>query len=62
MRCASTPRAQSATTAGNEEAGPGEGYVHTHRGVHGVSGQLPAAEYTWLNSVAEVSIAKPMQL
>ncbi|CAN0357919.1 unnamed protein product, partial [Laminaria digitata] len=60
--CTHIPGPACADTDGNLEAGPGEGYIHAHRGVHGVSGELPSAKYTWLNPVAEVYIAKPVEL
>ncbi|CAN0514338.1 unnamed protein product, partial [Scytosiphon promiscuus] len=60
--CTHIPGPACSATSGNEEAGPGEEYIHTHRGVHGITADLPAAEYAWLNPVAEVFIAKPVQL
>lgn len=35
------------------EDGPGEGYIHIHRGVHG-AGDLDEEKYAWLNPVAEI--------
>ena len=60
--CTHIPGPACDATSGNAEAGPGEGYVHTHRGVHGVSADLPAASYAWLNPAAEVYIARPVAL
>lgn len=59
--CTAIPGPACDGTSGNEEAEPGEGYVHTHRGVHGI-GDLPATTYAWLNPAAEVFIATPVQL
>lgn len=42
--------------SGNAQAPPGEGFIHVHRGFHGV-GDLEEAEYDWRNPVAEVFIA-----
>ncbi|CAN0526781.1 unnamed protein product, partial [Scytosiphon promiscuus] len=55
------PGPACAATPGNEEAGPGEGYVHTHRGIHSV-GDIDEATFSWLNPVAEVYISKPVQV
>lgn len=57
--CTHVPGPACDATSGNAEAGPGEGYVHIHRGVHGVSGELPSSTYTWINPAAEVFIANP---
>lgn len=40
------------------EDGPGEGFIHIHRGFHGVGGELTEANYDWRNPVAEVFIAE----
>ncbi|CAM9317128.1 unnamed protein product [Ascophyllum nodosum] len=42
--------------SGNMEAGPGEGYIHIQRGVHGIA-DLTASVYDWRNPVAEVFVA-----
>ena len=61
--CTHIPGPACASTTGNIEAGPGEGYVHIHRGVHGDdTDDLPAATYTWLNPAAEVFIGRPTLL
>lgn len=39
------------------DAGGGEGFVHIHRGVHGV-GELDPAQYDWRNPVARVSVQR----
>lgn len=59
--CTHIPGPACDAASGNQEAGPGEGYVHSHRGVHSI-GDLAAATYTWLNPAAEVFIATPVQL
>lgn len=33
----------------------GEGYVHVHRGIHGI-GDIPAADHDWRNPVAKIRI------
>lgn len=57
--CTHIPGPACSATAGNEEDGPGEGYIHIHRGFKGVGGELSEADYDWKNPVAEVYIAKP---
>lgn len=59
--CTHIPGPACADTLGNEQAGSGEGYVHAHRGIHGV-GDLDEATFAWLNPAAEVYIAKPVEL
>jgi len=39
------------------DASDGEGFVHVHRGIHGI-GELDPAEYDWRNPVAHVSIRR----
>ena len=36
----------------------GEGYVHIHRGIHGITGELPADVYDWRNPVAKITITR----
>ncbi len=36
----------------------GEGYVHIHRGIHGLGATIDAATYDWRNPVAVVTITK----
>ena len=43
--------------AGGSPADNGEGYIHTHAGIHGI-GDLPAAQYDWRNPVAKIVIRK----
>ncbi|CAN0502031.1 unnamed protein product, partial [Laminaria digitata] len=57
--CSHIPGPACEATSGNEEEGPGEGYVAVHRGFHGVGGELSAAGYDWRNPVAEIYISKP---
>ncbi|CAN0304355.1 unnamed protein product [Ectocarpus fasciculatus] len=40
------------------EDGPGEEFIHVHRGFHGVGPDLLEANYDWRNPVAEVFIAR----
>ena len=47
----------SAVDSRNEEDGPGEGFIHVHRGFHGVGETLSEAGYDWRNPVAEVFIS-----
>ena len=56
--CASIP----GPTCGGEGQSPiasplDEGYVHIHRGIHGI-GDLNAATYDWRNPVAKISIVR----
>lgn len=60
--CSHIPGPACNSTSGNEEAGPGEGFVHVHPGFHGVGDELSAAGYDWRNPVAEVSIGKPTRV
>lgn len=57
--CSHIPGPACSRRSGNEEAGPGEGFVHVHRGFYGIGGDLSADEYGWTNPVAEVFIDKP---
>lgn len=59
--CSHMPGPACPANSGNVDAGPGEGYVHAHRGFHGV-GDLSEADYAWLNPAAEVFIARPVEL
>lgn len=60
--CTHIPGPACSDTPGNEEDGPGEGFVHIHRGFHGVGGELAGADYDWRNPVAEIYIAKPTEV
>lgn len=42
---------------GGQRVGNGEGFVHIHSGIHGI-GDMNAANRTWLNPVAEVTIRR----
>ncbi len=47
-------------TCGGDAASPsddGEGYVHIHRGMHGI-GSLAADQYDWRNPVVKITITK----
>eukprot|EP00904_Undaria_pinnatifida_P003177 jgi/Undpi1/12860/HiC_scaffold_7.g02527.m1 len=55
--CSHIPGPACSSTSGNKRAGPGEGFVHFHRGFHGVGGELEAADYDWRTAVAEVYIS-----
>ena len=39
----------------NIQNAPGEGFIHVHRGFHGI-GDLKESTYDWRNPVAEVFI------
>lgn len=54
-RCAFMPGPGCPMNSGNRQKGPGEGFIHVHRGFHGV-GDLKEANYDWRNPVAEVVI------
>ena len=56
--CSHIPGPACSSTSGNEEAEPGEGHVHIHRGIYGI-GELSAVEYDWKTPVAEVFISEP---
>ena len=55
--CTHVPGPACDADSGNLEDVPGEGYVHIHRGVHGV-GDLTASVYDWRNPVAEVFVSR----
>ena len=60
--CTHIPGPACPMDSGNAQAGPGEGFIHVHRGFHGVAvddpeGGLTEAGYDWRNPVAEVFIA-----
>lgn len=55
--CSSMPGPGCPAGSGNIQNGPGEGYIHVHRGFHGV-GDLEEANYDWRNPVAEIYIQK----
>ncbi|CAM9150754.1 unnamed protein product, partial [Laminaria digitata] len=59
--CSHIPGPACSATSGNQEAGPGEGYVHVHRGIDG-NGDLSAADYDWSNPVAEVIVSEPTRM
>ena len=54
--CTHIPGPACEMDSGNLQAGPGEGFIHVQRGVHGIA-DLPANTYDWRNPVAEVFIA-----
>jgi hypothetical protein len=55
--CSSIPGPGCADVdGGNVDSGNGEGFVHVHRGVHGI-GDLAAAEYDWRNPMMTVVIS-----
>ncbi|CAM9888429.1 unnamed protein product, partial [Scytosiphon promiscuus] len=55
--CTSIPGPGCDEDSGNIQNAPGEGFIHVHRGFHGV-GDLAESSYDWRNPVAEVFIAK----
>jgi hypothetical protein len=56
--CSSIPGPGCANVAGsgNAMSGMGEGFVHVHRGMHGV-GDLVADEYDWRNPMMRVIVS-----
>jgi hypothetical protein len=52
--CANIP---GPTCGGTGSPGQGEGYVHIHRGIHGI-GDLNASTYDWRNPVAKITITR----
>ena len=54
--CAYIPGPACPEDSGNLPTESGEGFIHVHRGFHGV-GELSEANYDWRNPVAEVFIA-----
>ena len=56
--CTHIPGPACADSSGNSNAGPGEGYIHPHRGIHGI-GNISAAVYDWANPVAVVYMEEP---
>lgn len=54
--CTHIPGPACEMDSGNIQDGPGEGFIHTSRGVHGVA-NLTESVYDWRNPVAEVFIA-----
>ncbi|CAN0242278.1 unnamed protein product [Ascophyllum nodosum] len=54
--CSHIPGPACDADSGNLEEGPGEGYVHIQRGVHGIA-DLTASVYDWRNPVAEVFVS-----
>jgi hypothetical protein len=58
--CASIPGpsfSECGGPGGGGQAGNGEGYVHIHRGIHGV-GDFDPAIRTWMNPVARVRVTR----
>ncbi|CBJ48908.1 conserved unknown protein [Ectocarpus siliculosus] len=56
--CTHIPGPACPADSGNMEDGPGEEFIHVHRGFHGVGPDLGEANYDWRNPVAEVFIAR----
>ncbi|CAN0424130.1 unnamed protein product, partial [Hapterophycus canaliculatus] len=56
-RCDSIPGPACPPESRNMQNGPGEGFIHVHRGLHGI-GHLAEDSYDWRNPVAEVFITK----
>ena len=54
--CANIPGPVCNGAGGSPDAS-GEGYVHTHAGIHGI-GDLEAADYDWRNPVAAIQIRR----
>ena len=50
--CVSIPGPGCDGETGNEASGNGEGYVHVHRGMHGI-GDLSASGYDWRNPMVK---------
>jgi len=55
--CASIPGPLCGGQGGSPNA-DGEGFVHVHAGIHGISSLDPAADYDWRNPVARVVIER----
>ena len=55
--CSHIPGPACGGDTGNMQDGPGEGFIHVHRGFHGVGDVLSEAGYDWRNPVAEVYIS-----
>ena len=53
--CSHIPGPACDADSGNLEDGPGEGFIHINRGVHGI-GNLTTSVYDWRNPVAEVFV------
>eukprot|EP00752_Nemacystus_decipiens_P012941 g11454.t1 len=56
--CSHIPGPACPMDSGNLPDGPGEGFIHIHRGFHGVGEDLSEAGYDWRNPVAEIFIAR----
>ncbi|CAN0352006.1 unnamed protein product [Pylaiella littoralis] len=60
--CSHMPGPACAADSGNMMDAPGEGFIHVHRGFHGlnegIAGELSETGYDWRNPVAEVFISK----
>ena len=55
--CSHIPGPACDATSGNQQAEPGEGFIHVHRGFRGVGPDLAAEVYDWRNPVAEICIS-----
>jgi hypothetical protein len=44
-------------TIPTSDPGGGEGFIHVHRGIHGIGG-LAAADYDWRNPMIQIKISK----
>lgn len=56
-KCRSIPGPACEADTGNKIVMRGEGFVHVHRGIHGV-GDLHAILYDWRNPIMSVSVAE----
>eukprot|EP00541_Cyclophora_tenuis_P019293 CAMPEP_0116553714 /NCGR_PEP_ID=MMETSP0397-20121206/7197_1 /TAXON_ID=216820 /ORGANISM="Cyclophora tenuis, Strain ECT3854" /LENGTH=166 /DNA_ID=CAMNT_0004078809 /DNA_START=227 /DNA_END=727 /DNA_ORIENTATION=+ len=55
--CSSIPGPGCMMTSGNVASGNGEGFVHVHRGFHGVGDLLPQSRYDWRNPMMRVVVS-----
>lgn len=56
--CNSIPGPGCPMGSGNVASGNGEGFVHVHRGFHGVGNLLPQSRYDWRNPMMRVVVSR----
>lgn len=54
--CSHVPGPACSETSGNLQTVSGEGFIHVHRGIHGV-GSLADDVFDWRSPVAEITIS-----
>jgi len=57
--CSSIPGPACPNDSGNVRSGNGEGFVVVHRGLHGLTKELPASEYDWRNPLIRIEMINP---